>query len=103
MESLSNLVFEPWLIFIIISLATFRITRVITTDVIFDVPRNKIWKKYPPHTSIGYLLTCNWCMSIWVASLLVICYTIIPTFTLALSSIFALSAVAGLISSKLDD
>jgi hypothetical protein len=103
MESLSHIELDSWLIFIIISLATFRITRVLTTDVIFESLRDKIWKKYPPHTSIGYLFTCNWCMSVWVASLLVICYTIIPALTLIASSIFALSAVAGLISSKLDD
>jgi len=42
-------------------------------------------------------------MSIWVASLLVICYTMIPTATLLVSSIFALSAIAGLISSRLDN
>jgi hypothetical protein len=94
---------EPFA-FVILSLATFRIARLMTIDVIFDDMRNKIWEKRPPHThKIGYLFTCNWCMSIWVASPLVICYTIIPTATLLVSSIFALSAIAGLISSRLDN
>jgi hypothetical protein len=93
---------EPF-VFIILALATFRVSRFITVDVLFEDVREKIWKKYPPSTKFGYLFTCNWCMSIWVASLLVICYTIIPTATLLVSSIFALSAIAGLISSRLDN
>jgi hypothetical protein len=89
--------------FVILALATFRISRFITVDVIFEDLREKIWNKYPPSTKFGYLFTCNWCMSVWVSSLLVICYTIIPTATVLVSSIFALSAIAGLISSRLDN
>lgn len=89
--------------FVILALATFRISRFITVDVIFEDVREKIWNKYPPSTKFGYLFTCNWCMSVWVSSLLVICYTIIPTATVLVSSIFALSAIAGLISSRLDN
>jgi hypothetical protein len=41
-------------------------------------------------------------MSIWVALAVIICYTIVPTATVVVSSVFALSAIAGLIASKLD-
>lgn len=89
---------------IILALAVFRITRLITTDTIFDRPRNWLFNKFPPERSaFGYLFTCNWCMSIWTASLLVIPYTIIPTATVIAALIPALSAVAALIAARLDN
>jgi hypothetical protein len=89
--------------FIILALATFRITRLFTTDYIFEWLRNGIWKKFPPHTWLGYLFTCDWCFSIWVASGIAICYTIVPMATTIVALPFALSAVASLISKRLDD
>lgn len=94
--------FEP-IPLLILALATFRISRLLTVDVIFESLRDWIWKRKPPHTKIGYLFTCTWCMSIWVASLLVICYTIITTATTLIALPFALSAVAGLIAARLDN
>ena len=88
---------------LILALATFRISRLLTVDVIFENLREWIWKKKPPHTKIGYLFTCNWCMSIWVASLLTVCYTMITTVTIIIAIPFALSAVAGLIAARLDN
>ena len=93
---------EPLLQFLILSLATFRTARLLTTDVIFDDLRQRIWKRYPPITKFGYLFTCNWCMSIWTASLLTICYTIVPTATVVVALPFALSAVAGILTSRYD-
>ena len=87
---------------LILALATFRLSRLITTDYITEPFRNFVWKRFPPNTQLGYLLTCTWCMSIWFASLITICYTIVPTATLVPCLILALSAVAGLISNKLD-
>jgi Protein of unknown function (DUF1360) len=89
---------------IVLALAVFRITRLITTDHIFDNPRNRLFDRFPPDRSwFGYLFTCNWCMSIWVASLVTVSYTIIPTVTIAFSLIPALSAVAAIIAARFDD
>ena len=88
--------------FLILSLATFRISRLLTTDVILEDMRDRIWKKYSPLTKFGYLFTCMWCMSFWVALVIVICYTIIPTVAFLLALPFALSAVAGLVAHNLD-
>lgn len=88
---------------VILALAVFRLSRLITTDQIFEPLRNRIWRWKDPSTQIGYLLTCNWCMSIWFASLTFICYTIVPTATLLFCTILALSAIAGIISNKLDN
>lgn len=91
------------LTFIIFSLATFRMARLLTTDVIFEPLRNFIWKRSTPDKFLGYLFTCNWCMSIWTASFIVICYTIIGTVTVLVALPFALSAVAGILASRLDN
>jgi hypothetical protein len=87
---------------IILALATFRLSRLFTTDTIFEPLREWIWERKNPSTFLGYLFTCNWCMSIWFASLIGICYTIVPAVTILPCLILALSAVAGLISDKLD-
>ncbi len=88
--------------FVILALATFRITRLITRDVITEPIRTRVWKKYPPESSkLGYLFTCEWCMSIWTASLIYTCF-IITSVTVILLVPFALSAVAGLLTAYED-
>lgn len=94
---------EPTLFqFIVLSLATFRLARLFTTDVIFEFLRERIWKKFPPSTQFGYLFTCNWCMSIWFGSLVTISYTIEGAITTILCLPLALSAVAGIITARVD-
>ena len=88
---------------IILALAVFRLSRLFTTDTIFEPLREWIWKRKNPSTLLGYFFTCNWCMSIWFASLITVCYTIVPTATIVPCLSLALSAVAGLISNKLDN
>lgn len=99
----SNMNDLPLLHFLVLSLATFRLSRLFTTDVIFEPLREKIWKRFPPSTQFGYLFTCNWCMSIWFGSLVTISYTIVPSITFVASLPLALSALAGLISTRLDN
>ena len=86
--------------FTILALATFRLSRLITTDVIFEWLRNLVWKRFPPSTTFGYLFTCDWCMSIWFGSLVTISYTIVPTATFFVCVPFALSAVAGILAAR---
>jgi len=84
-------------------LATYRITRLIVQDEILNGPRNWIWKKFPPESNkFGYLFTCVWCTSVWVASLLVISRIIIPEATRVVEIVLALSAIAGLLSAHED-
>ena len=88
---------------LVLSLAVFRVTRLITTDYITEPIRNFIWKRFPPEsTKTGYLFTCDWCTSIWVSSLFAVPYTIIPTVTTAIALIPALSAVASIIAARVD-
>jgi len=89
--------------FIILGLAVYRATRVIVEDSILDKFRKAVWKKFPPaNGGIGYLLTCYWCTSFWISSLVVTSYIIVPIATTAVCMIFALSAVAGIVTAWLD-
>lgn len=86
----------------ILGLATYRITRLIIRDTIFETPRNKFWSRFPPETTkIGYLLTCEWCMSVWVGSVVVTSAIIIPV-TVYVYAVFAVSAIAGLLTAYED-
>ena len=85
--------------FLILGLATYRITRLIIRDEILATPRNFVWKRFPPEKSLlGYFLTCPWCISIWVASFIQISSIIVPGTTYVVAAVFALSAIAGLLT-----
>ena len=88
--------------FVILALAAFRLTHLVTTDAIADGFRTKVWKKFPPSTKIGYLITCNWCTGFWVSIFLVISYLILPVATLVVSLVLAISASIGLISAWIE-
>lgn len=80
-------------------LATYRLTRLVVKDEIFSRPRNWVWKKFPPEKNwFGYLFTCVWCTSIWVALLLLLSSIIIPVVTLGIETVLAFSALAGLLT-----
>jgi hypothetical protein len=84
---------------IIGGLATYRLSKVFVDDQILNGFRNLLWRRFPPETNkFGYLFTCMWCMSIWTASLIVVSSIIIPTITLYVSLVLALSAIAGLLA-----
>jgi hypothetical protein len=85
--------------FVVLALACYRLTRLVLEDEIVAPLRERIWRRYSPTSgnNIGYLITCPWCTSIWVGSLLVVMYKIAPEPAFYVSCAFALSAIAGLI------
>jgi hypothetical protein len=84
--------------FLVLGLATYRLTRLITTDNITEPIRERIWDRYPPQSSkLGYLITCDWCSSIWVASIVIPSAMIIPVLVYVYA-VFAVSAIAGLLT-----
>lgn len=88
--------------FVVLGLATYRITRLLTRDTILESVRNRFWDRFPPESSkLGYLFTCEWCLSVWIASLLFIS-AIINTVTVWVAVPFALSAIAGLLTAYED-
>lgn len=87
---------------VIYGLATYRLTRLITRDTILESFRNWVWKKRSPDKSkLGYLLTCEWCMSIYAASLLLVS-SMISSATDIVALVLALSAIAGLLTAYED-
>lgn len=51
------------------ALATARLTRLLTRDVIFDAPRNRLIIALPARLEpVAYLFTCDWCMSVYVGA-----------------------------------
>lgn len=91
-----------WFELVIYGLATYRLTRLITRDVIAEPLREWVWRRKPPEKSkIGYLFTCEWCMSIWTASLL-LASSIITDITDIAAMVLALSAIAGMLTAYED-
>jgi hypothetical protein len=87
---------------VVLALAVYRVCRLIIQDTVAEKLRVRIWDKYSVTSGIGYLITCYWCTSIWVASLFVGMYTIVPVPTLAVSYVLALSAVVGIVAARVD-
>lgn len=87
---------------VILALAVYRITRLIVQDQVLDKVRVAIWKRHNSSSGIGYLITCYWCTSFWVSSLVVISYIIVPVPVTAIALVLALSAITGLITAWLD-
>lgn len=83
-------------------LAAYRLTRLIIQDEITEPLRERIWKRFPPHTKAGYLITCPWCVSVYVATLLTLSYILIPSVMFTIALILALSAAAGILSKFID-
>jgi|APGre2960657373_1045057.scaffolds.fasta_scaffold16748_4 hypothetical protein len=89
--------------FIILALAVYRASRLIIEDTVLDSFRNWVWSRFTPDRGgIGYLLTCYWCVSFWISSLVIVSYIIVPIPTIAVCAVFALSAGAGIITAWLD-
>lgn len=91
--------FPPVLHLVVLSLAVWRVSRFLIEDFLFASVRDRLWSKFPPESSkFGYLFTCYWCLSVWVASLFIICYTIVPVHTVWVSLVLAISAIVGLLA-----
>lgn len=88
--------------FILLSLATYRLTRLFLLDEITEPLRDAIWKKFPPHTKLGYLLTCFWCFGFWASILVVVLYLLVPPIAYVVSLVLSISAVVGIVSSRMD-
>jgi hypothetical protein len=88
--------------YVLIVLASYRLTRLLTTDVILEPLREKVWKKFPISSKIGYLFTCDWCMSIWAAALILLLFLALPLVAYVVSLILSTSAIVGLIASRID-
>jgi hypothetical protein len=74
--------------FLLLSLASFRVTRLITTDDITQPLRDRL-----PDNWLAELLSCSWCCGVWVTAVLFAAdhYLTIPLVILA--AVAAMSVV----------
>lgn len=90
--------------FIILALASYRLTRLLVEDALLDGPRNRFWAKFPPESSkVGYLLTCYWCTGFWISLFVVGLYLLLPGIAIWAFVVLAISALVGLIDQKINE
>jgi len=83
------------------ALTTYRITRLVVEDEIAAPMRDRVWDRWPPDsTRVGYLITCPWCVSVWVGAGVVAARAVAPAAWRPLSGALALSALAGVVSQR---
>lgn len=114
-----------WLLYLLIALATHRLTRIVTRDKfpLIAVPRYhvtnwfdpssdyRVWyrAKHPDRgepkshwgilgSSLAYLLECDWCVSVWVSGGLVTALTYYTSVPMPFLTWLAASTVTGLIA-----
>jgi hypothetical protein len=82
---------------VIVGLATYRLTRLVTADRIMDWLRAWVESR---SGWLGYLVTCDWCLSIWLAPPLVTLMVLHGDNRVVFVGLVALavSAVTGLLS-----
>lgn len=90
-------------------LATYRLTRLVTRDVITEPIRERIDKELDLLASsrvaekgfteeIKYAMRCDWCASVYVAAVVLICRRYFPRTWGKLAFVLAGSAVAGFLA-----
>ena len=83
------------MIWLLIALATYRLTRLVTTDTLTAPAREGVQARYD---RLGYLVGCDWCSSMWLAPGPVLLGVLAPdsTWSLVVLGIPAASAVVGI-------
>jgi len=88
------------LLFVVLALCTYRVTHLITTDHFPPVKevRDAIGMRMGDDHWITYLITCDWCVSVYVAAVLTLLTDIIIGLQTPLLMWGAASAVTGFLS-----
>lgn len=87
-----------WLTFALLAFASYRATRLLIEDAIFDSPRNWLLGQLDQDGKTRYLLTCYWCLGLWVSAGLTA--LVAPTILIWVITSLAVSAVVGLLAEK---
>lgn len=79
------------------ALAVFRLTHLIVDDTITHPLRARLAER----RLLGELVTCPWCVSPYLAAIVVVLQTLAPRPCLYAAAVLAFSAVAGILSELL--
>jgi hypothetical protein len=83
------------------ALAVFRLTKLVVDDEIFADVRDKLLDRFPPEsTKLGYLITCPWCVSIYLGGAAVAARALLPRQWDLLARALSYSALTGLVAEK---
>lgn len=82
-------------------LGTYRLTKLVMEDYILEDVRQFIFDKFPKKSKISYFFTCPWCISIWVATGLLVLRYYYPKIYDELVLMLTMSAATGIISTKI--
>lgn len=84
------------------TLATFRITRLVVDDRITQPLRERVWQQHPPEQGgVGFLISCPYCTSVWAAAGVVAMRRVIPRAWSPVAELLAIAAVAGEAAARL--
>lgn len=80
--------------------AVHRLTVLIIQDKITEPLRNKIFNRFNPADTWAYLLTCPWCVSMWLGFAVAAAVVFIPNIWIIPALALAFSSITGLIEEK---
>lgn len=84
-----------WWAVALLSLAAFRLWRLLAEDTILDGPRAKLVR-------YREFVTCPWCLGAWVAIGWWLAWCAWPHWSLIVATPFAISALVGLVAANID-
>lgn len=83
------------------ALAVFRLSRLAAVDVVLAGPRDRLVARLEPRRPLlAYLVSCVWCLSVWVAVGWFVLAVLLPTPAAIVAVPLAWSAAAGLLAQK---
>lgn len=87
-----------WLTVALITLATYRLTRLLIEDKVIEVPRDWVLGQLDQEGKLHYLLTCYWCSGLWIS--LIVTAFFASTVLIWLITSLAVSVVVGVIAER---
>lgn len=110
-----------WGVLVLAALATYRLTRLVTTDDLTEPMRHRVLVRFPPRRGaleddLGRpipgssrlvpslpvtFVNCSWCVSVWIAGIVLVAVHfagLLPSWQLAAVAWLAVATSAGLLS-----
>jgi hypothetical protein len=87
--------------FAVDAVAAVRLTQLVVSDQITDPIRQKIWDKHPVESGSGYLISCPYCSSMYVAALVMAARRLAPGVWQPVAEGLTVAAIAGETAARL--